>query len=56
MHCYLTQPLSKCGKIVEGKKVNFFQDSADKTLIQIHEKKATKQEGFLIFEISNFPI
>ncbi len=64
-----------------GKKVKFFQDSANKTLIQSHEKKQqkegtalnflklfgrfswiylgislTQQEGFLIFEISNFPI
>ena len=49
----LTQPLSKCEKIVEnGKKVKLFQDSADKTLIQIHEYlgiSLPKQEGFFNF-------
>ncbi len=76
MEVFLTQPLSKCEKIVEmGKKLNFSKTQPTKPLYKSMKKKATtffylllnlpildlgisltKQEGFLIFEISNFPI
>ncbi len=46
----LTQPLSKCEKIVEmGKKLNFSETQSTRISL-------TQQGGFLIFDISNFPI